>query len=416
MTFGYPARAVVERGTYLRLHVSTNHKSFHVRMYRVGAHTERAELTQTRFSGKFAPPRSSGERWQWPEYEIRIARALRPGAYVAVIATDGDANGALDARSSRALFVVRDAQPRERLLVVLPLFTYHAYNVAHVDGTAGTEEGDCLYSGAKWVTLHRPGGGVGGHPWDEVNADVYDRASPRQTFAHWDAKAIAWLERSGYAFDICTDLELHDGSVDLSHYAALASFGHHEYWTHAMRDRAEAFAAAGGNVAFFGGNTCWFEAEYDAAECALRRAGRWIANPEWRFTGVSYAFGGGKWIGSRPPSGVYVRNAQHWIFAGLPVQDGDALGFDERLAGYECDGFAPQSDLQLLADGSIAHWPVEGGCGERSATSRVSLGVREPGGCIFTASTADWARVLHAGNAAVEAMTHNVLRRFLSRP
>ncbi len=373
-------------------------------------------MPKVSFAGERTAPHDAGVPWNWPAYLIEIPQSRRGGAYVAVVETDADRGQSLpepDARSGRALFVVRGQRAHAALLIVLPLFTYHAYNVADVDGTRGESEGECLYSGAKWVTLHRPGGGVGGHPWDEVNHDAYDRDSPRQTFAHWDAKALAWLEKEGYAYDCCTDLDLHDGSIDLAHYAAVASFGHHEYWSHAMRERIDAYIAGGGNVALFGGNTCWFRVDYDAGRRAICRAGRWTELPEWETTGVSYAFGGGKWIGPRPPSGYTVTAPNHWIFDGLNLALGDAFGCEERLLGYECDGAPPQSDLDILAQGSLTHWPVAGGSGEVAPNGRAALGVRSNNGMVFTASTVDWARVLHAGEPHVQGITRNVLNRFL---
>jgi hypothetical protein len=352
--------------------------------------------------------------------EVQTSAQWRPGAYIAVFESDPpqeavrpDSSGrTLDARSARALFTVRREKASAPLLVVLPLFTYHAYNVAEVDGTLGRSEGDCLYSGAKWVSLHRPGGGTGGHPWDEVNTDAYDRVTPRQTFAHWDAKALAWLEREGFAYDVCTDLELHDGAVAPRDYALMASFGHHEYWTRKMRERVDAHIAAGGNAAFFGGNTCWFRAEYDPQSHAIRRDGRWLDEPEWKTTGVSYAYGGGKWIGERPASGFTVRRARHWLFDGLVLRDGDTFGFEERLLGYECDGAPVESDLLIAAEGPISHWSVSDGSGEVSEHACAALGIREARGRVFTASTADWARVLAQGNPVVRGITRNVLEYF----
>lgn len=414
MIRAYPHRASVAVGETLPLHVSTDARRFRARFARCGAETEIMPAILGWHQGEYAPAGEAGVPWGWPAYDFSIPEDWRGGAYVALLETD-DAQGDLnpDARSARALFAVHQAQPAADLLVVLPLFTYHAYNVAHVDGTLRKDEGACLYSGSPWVTLHRPGGGTGGHPWDEVNADAYDPLTPRQTFAHWDAKALAWLERNGYRYDICTDLELHEGAVDVRRYRAIASFGHHEYWTAQMRSRVEAFVSAGGNVAFFGGNTCWFEAEYDAAARAVRRAGRWNENPEWRFTGVSYACGGGKWIGPRPAAGYTVRNARHWVFDGIDVADGAQFGGEARLLGYECDGAPAGSDLEIAADASIAGWPVSDGSGEISTQARASLGVREARGAIFTASTVDWARVLHSGEPVTGKITHNVLQRFL---
>lgn len=371
---------------------------------------ETGDLPQFYFTGEAS--HVPARYFRWGAQREAIADTSRAGVCIAAF-DPGVTRETLDARSGCALFVVRDKRSAAQLLVVLPLFTYHAYNVAHVDGTLGEGEGECLYSGAKWVSLHRPGGGIGGHPWDEVNADAYDRDSPRQTFAHWDAKAIAWLERSGFYFDCCTDLELDDPAFDLSRYRAVVSFGHHEYWTQSMRDRLDAFIESGGNAAFFGGNTCWFRAEYDRAGARVRRAGRWTANPEWHTTGVSYAYGGGKWIGERPPCGYRIHDASCWIFTGLSAHDGEVFGAQERLVGYECDGAASEGDMQVLAQASIADWPVNDGSGEVSQAARATLGIRRNQGTVFTASTVDWARVLERGNRIVEGITRNVLERFL---
>jgi hypothetical protein len=351
-------------------------------------------------------------------YGFQIPAAWQPGVYVAAFEEDGCSTDftPLDGRSARALFTIRDDRAAPALLIVLPLFTYHAYNVADVDGTLKVDEGRCLYSGAPWVSLHRPGGGIGGHPWDEVNADAYDTQSPRQTFAHWDAKAIAWLESHGFAYACVTDVELHDTHFDLRAYRAIASFGHHEYWTQQMRERIDAYVAAGGNVAFFGGNTCWFRAQYDEKQRAIRRMGRWNERPEWYTTGVSYACGGGKWIGTRPPTGFTIRDASHWIFEGTHVANGDTFGAQQRLIGYECDGAPEESDLHVLADASIRDWPVADGSGEVASAARATMGIRHNNGTVFTASTVDWARVLHAGDAVVERVTYNVLRRLLGVP
>ncbi|MFN2460346.1 MAG: N,N-dimethylformamidase beta subunit family domain-containing protein, partial [Candidatus Velthaea sp.] len=315
MTRAYPEEVTVEAGARLVLRVSTTAERFRVRLHRAVPFAPAGEPSAW-FAGTNAPSGRCDRPWKWPPYTLPIPQAFESGAYIAVIEEAGGAPPAAapDARSGTALFVVR--APAARVLVNLPLFTYHAYNVADVDGTRGEGEGECLYSGPSAVTLHRPGGGTGGHPWDEVNADVYDRASPRQTFAHWDSKGLAWLHAAGYDADVCTDLDLHDAACDRSRYDVVLAFGHHEYWTREMRAHLEAFAADGGGIAFFGGNTCWFRVRYDGAKRAIARDGQWDDDPEERFTGASYRYGGGKWRGGRPALGYTVHDDLHWMFAG----------------------------------------------------------------------------------------------------
>lgn len=353
---------------------------------------------------------------------VRVPENCPAGAYIATFRVHGadvalriDRSGrTLDARSARALFVVRARTSHAPLLVVLPLFTYQAYNVGAHDPLGEADPGQSLYTGVKWVSLHRPGGGAGGHPWDERNVDVYDRATPRHTFAHWDGKALRWLDRSGYMYDVCTDLDLHDTAFRLGSYRAVMSFGHHEYWTARMRDRIAEFVSDGGNAAFFGGNTMWFKLAFDEQRMAISRDGKW--GDEWKTTGVTYARGGGRWIGERPRTEFVVHQPRHPLLRGLDLRDGDRFGGDCALAGYECDGAPAQSDLDVLAVASLNHWPEKDECGERAPDGHAALGVRRHGkGRIFTASTADWARAMACSDRVVEAITRNVLDDFGGR-
>ena len=94
------------------------------------------------------------------------------------------------------------ARPRARatpILFKLAWATYHAYN--------GTGYGS-LYAEAVWaggggkpgftVTTRRPGGGTGGIVMYGDAPDAYDPTSRRQTFTHWEAPFVQWLEANGY--------------------------------------------------------------------------------------------------------------------------------------------------------------------------------------------------------------------------
>ncbi len=63
-------------------------------------------------------------------------------------------------------------------------------------------------------------------------------------------------------------------------------------------------------------------------------------DPENRLTGVSHRNGGGQWWGKREAIGYTVQHADHWIFEGTGLRDGDTFGADQALIGYECDGAA----------------------------------------------------------------------------
>ncbi len=418
MLRAFPREPTVAAGGVLVLHVATDAPRYRVRLERWSDRCE-VVLEAGPLAGADAPPGAPDAAWDWPVLELPLPRGLAPGAYVARFLTEGGGgrggprDGSPDARWGTALFAVR-APSAARVLVSLPLFTYHAYDVAQVDGTLGAGEGACLYSGYRTVTLRRPGGGTGGHPWDEVNPDVYDRGSPRQTFAHWDLPALAWLAREGIAADVCTDLDLHRGAVDLARYALLCTFGHAEYWTREQRALVEAWVDGGGNAAFFGGNTCWFRVRYDEARATITRDGRWSDDqPEDALTGLSFRRGGGKWIGPRPPTGYRIERAAHPLLREAHLRDGEVVGARARAVGYECDGVDPAHappGLAVLGRASLAGWDVADGSGEIAPGGHAAMVAFTRGrGTVFNAGTADWARAL-AADANVAAIARSVVR------
>lgn len=411
MIAAFPDRPSVVHGNMLRLYAAADRPvRAHLRFVRCGVHaTEHGDRAAMVNVPPVLDDRAAATS-DWPSFGVYIPEDWKPGVYIAIFDDGNEWRRRIDGRDARALFVVRSRQPQSPILYNIPLFTYHAYNVAL---STGDEEATCLYNGAHAVTLSRPGGGVGGHTWDESILDVYDPGSPRQTFAHWDARAIAWLEDAGLEPDYCCDLDLHEDAELLSDYQLLLGFGHHEYWTDSMRSALQRHLRAGRNAAFFSGNTCWFRTHYDAPTRSISRIGRWIDDPEETTFGVSYRFGGGKWRGGRPPSAYIVTKPQHWAFTGVDIDHRRFFGADDRLLGYECDGAPPEPDtnFELLAEGSLRHWPVSDGSGELSGSAHASMGIFHHGGSLFTAGTVDWSRVLSRPEPLVARVTANVIRR-----
>ncbi len=180
--------------------------------------------------------------------------------------------------------------------------------------------------GEAGVGLH--GESTSGTPYDITNFDPFD-PTPRQTFANWDARFVGWLEREGYAVDYCTDVDLHrDGPELLQPYQLLVRAGHDEYWSDAMRAGVQIHAAAGKNVAFFGGNTCWWRVVFDD-DVTFARTQFWSdahgpGEPENTLIGVSFRNGGERDRDEHPePVGYRVQHADHWAYAGTGVCDGE---------------------------------------------------------------------------------------------
>ncbi|MGZ4784356.1 MAG: N,N-dimethylformamidase beta subunit family domain-containing protein [Acidimicrobiales bacterium] len=460
MIQAYPDRLSVAPGETLTLHLATDRPELRVAIYRQGI-----DLTLQHDYG-WQPTRTLGiadgppdAAWEWDGYDFVIDPDAPSGAYIAmlwerdgadVVEPDGGVTTSVGT-FGKALFVVRSAHPGvdAPILYRLPIATYHAYNFS---GEAS------LYLGSPGrVTMHRPGGGTGGTVSDFTEPglgdfDELDQQSSRQTFEHYDAKFIRWLEGAGQRVDYCADTDVHlDGDLELlSPYGLVLSVGHDEYWSAETRANLAAYVAQGGNLAFFGANTCWWRIRYDddLTGFASNRDGTvtrvdsdqwWVAarydpgaSAEDALTGVSYRNAGGWWWPGRPPTGFEVQQPDHWVFeAGVDPQFGEP----ESLVGYECDGveltaasaLPGQPAIPTFADGTPAgftvlavgrlagQWAFENRDPDSPTASAApraaTMGVYAASGTVFNAAVVDWARVLEAGEPNVERITRTVLAR-----
>ncbi|HET9642514.1 MAG TPA: N,N-dimethylformamidase beta subunit family domain-containing protein [Burkholderiaceae bacterium] len=450
MIRGYPARPSVMPGGTLTLHVSTDAPRFRVAFHRWGDGFGVVHESDG-LAGLDAPENSPDRDWDWPAYRFEIGRDWPSGVYVAhLLESTSPLPLELAMEQAAALFVVRGAG-HSRMLYKLPIATYQAYNVTG---------GGCFYfepprstapPGAK-LTWHRPGGGIGGLTFGAP--DHYDPTSPRQTFAHWDARFIRWMMREGFGADceFCTDLDVHDNPQLLSGHRLLLSVGHDEYWSEPMRDHLEQAVGRGLNVAFFGANLCWWRIHViDGASAMVCHQGgprgaldHWwpatgVHRAEDSLTGVSYRHGGGWWDGPRETSGYVVQQRGHWVFEGTGLDDGMCFGTHSSppLVGYECDGAALEwldehrlrvrvaeraqecgtpADFLPLAIGPLNdRWqelPHREHHRPREGLHSATMGIHTRGGTVFTVGTTDWAQVLDNGtDAAVARITRNVIAR-----
>jgi hypothetical protein len=448
----YPRTASVRPGEAVTLHVSTDRPRFRIELYRQGATLEHVSDLGP-FDGVDVPTGPPDQDWGWPAYTFDAPANWRSGAYVAMcVEIDADGSEHPPDRattfgtSAKALFVVRSAQPgaNARILYKISTNTFHAYN--------GTGYGS-LYAEAVWsrqrhqvgfkVTMRRPGGGAGGdvEPGDPLDAHAPE--SRRQTFAHWDAAFVAWLEQAGYVLDYCTDLDLHQDPGLLGPYALLLSTGHDEYWTEGMRDHVDAFVADGGNVAYFSGNISHWRIHLvdndTAIVCAKVKPGTWepdgawrrddwhaLGDPENKTTGVSSLEGGGWWNGPRDPLGYTVQHADHWVYEHTGLNEADVFGerAEHPLLGYEVDGadFRRRHGVAVAtgSDGTPREFAILGIAelttrwSARMADAAATMGVLTGpgGGIIFQGATTDWP-ALAPVDEQVGQITRNVLDRLM---
>ncbi len=423
-------------------------------VYRQGARLEPlGRLGPERLAGHAVRPGPPDRDWGWPAYTLPIPADWPSGVYVAMlVGIDAEGRGyppdvtTPDGTEGKALFVVRSSAPGESTAILFKLAwaTYHAYN--------GTGYGS-LYTEAVWtggegapgftVTTRRPGGGTGGVVMYGDSPDYYDPRSRRQTFTHWEAPFVAWLEANGYRVDYATDWDLQVDPELLTPYALMLSVGHDEYWSEEMRARIEAFIGGGGNVAFFSGNICGFRIHFTDGDTAFTCAkvrpsgkdrGTWEVDhwsdvhPENGVTGTSIRQAGGWWDGRRDTVGYTVQHAAHWVYEGTGLKDGDVFGADPAfpLVGYEADGatFTRKRGLAVVTgdQGTPLNFFILGiaELGEgwvrssRHAAATMGLYTSDRGGIVFNGATTDWPCLVER-NAEVDRITRNVLDRLRLR-
>ncbi|MGX7871754.1 N,N-dimethylformamidase beta subunit family domain-containing protein [Mesorhizobium sp. ORM6] len=268
-----------------------------------------------------------------------------------------------------------------------------------------------------------------------------------------DLHFLRFCHNNGIAFDLITDRDLHErGVAGLQGYRAVITGSHPEYMSVEMEHALRQFAAAGGSIAYLGGNGFAGKVAFQDDLMELRRspleAGRTWDGPiaeqslsitnqpgghlrasgrgEFSLTGVAISLMG--FDGARPftrtPESHDASTA--WLFDGVTNEtfgdEGIVLG---GAAGYEVDatdphlGTSPDTTVIARANGfpdSFVHdatrW-YEGGADERALRrcAEMTLRLLPSGGLIFCASSVAWCGALPAGDAMndVGRITKNLL-------
>jgi len=377
---GYCWPQSVGAGGSVALHLSSSgERPVSVEIARVGGHRE-VVWSDTVPAGDHPVPSKAWELGcDWPVAAVVTAgHDWRSGYYEVVLTIDVEGKQ----RRDHAFFVLRPpADSTNTILLQLSTNTWYAYN---------DFGGLNLYTGGTISSLQRPmakgylckPAGAGRrvttvHPPDpDMNTHVgYLRRHHLSGYAgsagwpDWELPFVEWAERAGYGIDVCVNADLEDHPHLLDRYRLLLSVGHDEYWSGPMRDTVEAFIARGGNVAFFSGNTSFWQVrmeDHSPEGPATRMVGYkgqfkddpvfgtdrqseltsiWsdhlIGRPENHMTGVSFTRGGYHRIGKRVTSGAggyTVHRPDHWMFDGTGITYGDVLGASATIVGYECDG------------------------------------------------------------------------------
>jgi N,N-dimethylformamidase len=411
-------------------------------------------------------------RWR-PQASLRLPDDLRSGVYGILLRDEAGTEDLVP------VFVrPRGGKATAPLLLVLPTHSYLAYANDHVGvdsprtqvwsqmvptlddfelfRDARRELGLSLYE------VHPDGSPVFYSSWRRpiltLRERVYDHNAPVWQFTG-DMQLVDWLERTGRAYDVVTDHDLHAGGAELlSRYAAVMTGTHPEYVTRRMLEAYEGYAASGGRLLYMGGNGMYWVTGLDPQDDQVIEIRRWGATQAWSAQPGEYHLSfsgelGGTWrFRGRPPqksfgvgfvaagnigaSAGYRRATDDprvaWAFEGVP-DDFGVGGVSGGAAGIEIDAVDPlrgtSADAIVLAT-SVGHSDdmlearenfnmtsrVLGGARNPRVRSDVVLVPRAGGGAVFSTGSIAYAGSLPEpfADSGAARLLANVLERFVS--
>jgi hypothetical protein len=305
--------------------VSSRARGITLQLFRVGSEPVRTKgNSQMRGVAVTRPARigsSSGRR------VLRVdVGEWDSGLYFArLIATDG--------RVGFAPFVVRPSRlGTHRVAVVLPTFTWQAYNLHDDDGDG---KGDSWYAAWKKTTARL------GRPF-------LNRGVP-YNFRRYDLPFLRWLALTGRKVDYLSDSDLDSAASSgalASAYDLIVFPGHHEYVTKREYDLIEGYRDLGGNLAFLSANNFFWKVVKRGN--TIEKIAQWrdLGRPEAALIGVQYR--GNDRGTHRAPWIVRSAAGASWLFAGTRLRSGSTFG----SGGIEIDQTSPASPpgTQILAE------------------------------------------------------------------
>ena len=419
--------------------------------------------------------------WQI-DLQVKLPNDLRSGVYAARLVTDAD--------EDRIPFFVRPRRgaKRPRILFLASTLTYLAYangaslSVARQRGagrlfepkiTSAMDRYVCDHQLRSLYDRHLDGTGVYYASWLRPMTVRPDYCNQYRGYVHGlgaDLNLLDWLEVKGFAYDLITDHDLHEGGIDwLDQYSVLVTGSHPEYWTGAMLDALDRYQQSGGRLVYLGGNGCDGVISIDPQRphvSELRRTDNagmiWQAPPGEFYLSTTGELGGRWTIRGRSPrrylggcctgvgndrampyrrqEGSFDRRAA-FIFAGIGAQEliGEFGSQQGAAGGDEVDRFdrsmgsPPHALLVATASGysdvyvSIPEdvmydptYPSEpsSNAGQAKADSRVRADMvffeLPGGGAVFSTGSITWCGALSHNQYQnnVSRITQNVLERF----
>ena len=377
---GYASWTSINRGESINIFVNTTEPSYQLEVFRLGWY---GGLGGRRVFGPVTLPGTQQVtptpdpvtgliecNWRDP-FTLRTNFNWTTGVYLVKLTASGSN------KQSYATFTLRNDTDSSHLMFQTSVTTYQAYN---------NWGGKSLYTynstdniAAVKVSFNRP------YVFGRGSGDLFT----------WELSMLRFLEREGYDVAYCSNITTHQSSMPRR--KAFLSVGHDEYWSLEMRRNVTAARDRGVHLGFFGANDCYWQIRMEPSPLSgqprrtmvcykdrfqedplfgvdsARVTTRWRDNPvnlpEEQLIGVQYEF-------FPVNADLVVSNAQHFIFEGTGLGDGDHL---PGLLGYEADrtfGGGPANLIRLCSSPINSSSTARGRSTERlESRTREHLGV-----------------------------------------
>src|SRR5438105_7426078 len=257
----------------------------------------------------------------------------------------------------------------------------------------------------------------------------------------WEYNMVRFLEREGYDVAYCTNIDTARLGTLLLLHKDFIDVGHDEYWSWDMRSNVENARAQHINLAFFAGNTCYWQIRLEPnssgaadrtivayKETALTQdpyaidktktnnnlvTTNWrsapVNDPESKLVGVMYQY-------NPVNADIVIDNVSGapWVFTGTGLTTGSHLG---GLLGYEVDAIATGSPSPITR---LGHSPYQNTSVNPPVTNYSDMTVYTGSGAtVFATGSIQWAWGVDSWNAgaslvnpAAQQITRNVLHQF----
>lgn len=434
---GYCSRQSLLAGESLDIFVSTAPAArFTIEIFRTGYYGGRGARLMTTlgpFDGAPQPlPEMGAKRiveCRWARTtSLRIPGDWPSGVYLGRLTTQ-PAAADQPYWQNYVIFIVRDTR-RADVLLQCSDNTWQAYNKWPENTSLYTDPRGAQARGVA-VSFDRPYGKY---------AQIYENPQSIGTgdWLCFEFPLAYWLEQQGYDVTYCSNSDCLD-AAQITRCKALLSVGHDEYWDLRQYDAVKQAIAAGVNVLWLSGNSCFGVSPFSASSDGrpnriIERIGhfaglsdaeveqaRRVFSEDYERAGPDESLiigartvvpfnGGGDWICTKP---------DHWIFEGTGMKHGDRIA---GLVGWEHHG-APATipGNEIVAEGLV--WAS--GVTPSRYTATIFPGPKR--NFVFNAATIFWAQGLasppghmvpwshwarpHGPDARVQRITHNLLQR-----